>query len=57
MTAGVDAPKSTAGSVAALALDGIASGAYEVLADDLSRRVTAGLAAGPAALCPQLTAV
>ncbi|MFJ8048444.1 SDR family oxidoreductase [Streptomyces luteogriseus] len=56
MTAGIDAPKSTAGSVAAQALDGIASGAYEVLADDLSRQVKAGLAADPAALYPQLTA-
>jgi hypothetical protein len=57
MTAGVDAPKSTARSVAAQALDGIASGAYEVLADDVSRQVKAGLAADPAALYPQLAAV
>lgn len=56
MTVGGDAPKSTAGSVAAQALGGIASGAYEVLADDLSRQVKAGLAADPAALYPQLTA-
>ncbi|GGS78187.1 SDR family NAD(P)-dependent oxidoreductase [Streptomyces violaceus] len=54
LTAAVDAPKSTAESVAAQALDGIASGAYEVLADDISRQVKAGLAAGPAALYPQL---
>ncbi|MFB9559548.1 hypothetical protein ACPCBX_08310 [Streptomyces tuirus] len=56
MAVGVDAPKSTAGPVAAQALDGIVSGAHEVLADDLTRRVKAGPAAGPAALCPQLTA-
>jgi hypothetical protein len=52
----VDAPKSTAASVAAQALDGIAAGAYEVLADDISRQVKAGLAADPADLYPQLTA-
>jgi NAD(P)-dependent dehydrogenase (short-subunit alcohol dehydrogenase family) len=56
MTVAVDAPKSTAASVAAQALDGIAAGAYEVLADDISRQVKAGLAADPAALYPQLTA-
>jgi NAD(P)-dependent dehydrogenase (short-subunit alcohol dehydrogenase family) len=56
MTVGIDASKSTSGSVAAQALDGIASGAYEVLADDVSRQVKAGLSADPAALYPQLTA-
>ena len=56
LTTGIDAPKATPESVAAQALDGIASGAYEVLADDLSRQVKAGLAADPAALYPQLAA-
>jgi hypothetical protein len=54
MTAGVDAPKADPRHVAAAALDGIESGAYEVLADDLTRRVKAGLAGGPAVLYPQL---
>jgi NAD(P)-dependent dehydrogenase (short-subunit alcohol dehydrogenase family) len=55
LTTRIDAPKSEPGTVAALALDGIESGAYEVLADDVSREVKAGLAADPAALYPQLT--
>ncbi|MFG3659049.1 SDR family oxidoreductase [Streptomyces sp. NPDC047706] len=56
MAAKVDAPKTTPESVAAQALDGIASGAFEVLADDLSRQVKAGLSADLAALYPQLAA-
>jgi NAD(P)-dependent dehydrogenase (short-subunit alcohol dehydrogenase family) len=56
MAAAVDAPKSTPESVAAQALDGIESGAFEVLADDLTRQVKAGLAADPAVLYPQLAA-
>ena len=56
MTAKIDAPKVTPESVAAQALDGIESGAHEVLADDLTRQVKAGLAADLAALYPQLTA-
>ncbi|MFI9611732.1 SDR family oxidoreductase [Streptomyces sp. NPDC052023] len=56
MAAKVDAPKTTPESVAAQALDGIESGAFEVLADDLSRQVKAGLSADLAALYPQLAA-
>ncbi|WP_043670454.1 SDR family oxidoreductase [Streptomyces xylophagus] len=56
MAAQVDAPKSTPESVAAQALDGIESGAFEVLADDLTRQVKAGLSAEGGALYPQLTA-
>ncbi|WP_369394176.1 SDR family oxidoreductase [Streptomyces sp. CG1] len=55
MAANVDAPKSTPGDVAALALDGVESGAYEVLADDLTRSVKAGLSGDLAGLYPQLT--
>ncbi len=54
MAANVDAPKSDAGDVAALALDGIETNAFEVLADDLTRQVKAGLSADLAALYPQL---
>lgn len=54
MTAGVDAAKSSPTDVAALAIDGVESGAYEVLADDLPRRVKAGLAADIETLYPQL---
>jgi hypothetical protein len=54
MTEGTDAPKSDPAEVAALAVDAIAAGAFEVLADDVSRGVQAGLAGGVAAPYPQL---
>ncbi|KOV68732.1 SDR family oxidoreductase [Streptomyces sp. MMG1121] len=54
MAASVDAPKSAPHDVAALALDGVEADAHEVLADDLSRNVKAGLAGDLAALYPQL---
>jgi NAD(P)-dependent dehydrogenase (short-subunit alcohol dehydrogenase family) len=54
MVASVDAPKSRPRDVAALALDGIEAGAHEVLADDVSRNVKAGLSADLVALYPQL---
>ena len=53
MAAGMDAPKSNPADVAKLALDGIAAGAYEVLADDTSRGVQAGLSKGVAGVYPQ----
>ncbi|MFF5404359.1 SDR family oxidoreductase [Streptomyces misionensis] len=54
MTSGIDAPKSDARDVAALALDGVETGAHEVLADDLTRGVKAALSGDLAALYPQL---
>jgi NAD(P)-dependent dehydrogenase (short-subunit alcohol dehydrogenase family) len=56
MAAGVDAPKTAPHTVAALALDGVEANAPEVLADDLTRQVKAGLAADLAVLYPQLAA-
>ncbi|MEV6211173.1 SDR family oxidoreductase [Kitasatospora sp. NPDC051914] len=56
MTAAVAGPKANPADVAAQALDGIEADAYEVLADDLSRRVKAGLAGDLAGLYPQLAA-
>ena len=56
MAAHVDAPKSSPESVAAQALDGIQSGAFEVLADDLSRHVKAQLSEDLGAMYPQLLA-
>ena len=50
----VDGPKTAPAEVARLAVDGIAEGAYEILADDISRQVQAGLAGGVAALYPEL---
>jgi hypothetical protein len=52
----VDGPKSSPESVAAQALDGIQSGAFEVLADDLSRHVKAQLSEDLGAMYPQLVA-
>jgi NAD(P)-dependent dehydrogenase (short-subunit alcohol dehydrogenase family) len=54
MAAGVDAPKVSAAEVARLAVEGIRAGAHEVLADDISRQVKAGLSADLSALYPQL---
>jgi NAD(P)-dependent dehydrogenase (short-subunit alcohol dehydrogenase family) len=56
LSADIDAPKGDPAVVAALALDGVQAGAYEVLADELSKNVRAGLAADVTALYPQLTA-
>jgi NAD(P)-dependent dehydrogenase (short-subunit alcohol dehydrogenase family) len=54
MAAGVDAAKSDPAVIAKIAIDGIANDAYEILADDVSRQVQAGLAGGVAALYPGL---
>ncbi|MFI6361466.1 SDR family oxidoreductase [Nocardia sp. NPDC050630] len=56
LAAGVDAPKTSPHSVATQALDGIETDALEVIADDLTRHVKAGLAADPAILYPQVVA-
>lgn len=56
MAAKIDAPKVSPEDVAAQALDGIESGAFEVLADDLSRQVKSGLSADLSVLYPQLVA-
>jgi NAD(P)-dependent dehydrogenase (short-subunit alcohol dehydrogenase family) len=54
LTAGVDAPKLDPAVVAALALDQLAAGNPEILADDLSRQVQSGLSGGVAALYPEV---
>jgi NAD(P)-dependent dehydrogenase (short-subunit alcohol dehydrogenase family) len=54
MTRTVTAPKSDPADIARIAADGIAAGAYEIVADDISREVQSGLAAGVTALYPQL---
>ncbi|MDQ0954435.1 NAD(P)-dependent dehydrogenase (short-subunit alcohol dehydrogenase family) [Streptomyces phaeochromogenes] len=56
MTAKIDAPKASPEDVASQALDGIESGAFEVLADALSRQVKSGLSADLSVLYPQLVA-
>jgi NAD(P)-dependent dehydrogenase (short-subunit alcohol dehydrogenase family) len=54
MTAGVDAPKASPDDVAVQALAGVASGAFEVLADDTSRYVRSALSGDLTALYPTL---
>jgi NAD(P)-dependent dehydrogenase (short-subunit alcohol dehydrogenase family) len=49
----IEAPKNDPAVVAKLALDAVAAGELEILADDLSRQVRAGLAGGVTALYPQ----
>ena len=56
MTAKVDAPKSAAVDVAAAALDGVETDAFEVLADDVSRGVKSALSGDITLLYPQLAA-
>jgi NAD(P)-dependent dehydrogenase (short-subunit alcohol dehydrogenase family) len=56
MTRSVTAPKTDPALIAGLAVDGIADGSYEIIADETSRRVLAGLSGGVAALYPQLPA-
>ncbi|MGW2935449.1 SDR family oxidoreductase [Streptomyces sp. NPDC001156] len=54
MTSGIDAPKSSPRDVAVVALDGIESGAHEVLVDDITRQVKSALAGDLEALYEQL---
>lgn len=55
MTAGVEAPKADPAEIAKLAIDGIEANSFEILADELSRKLQSALAGGVAALYPQLT--
>ncbi|MEU5907022.1 SDR family oxidoreductase [Micromonospora sp. NPDC047467] len=54
MAAAVTQPKSDPAVIARIGVDGIESDAYEIVADDISRQVQAGLAGGVGALYPQL---
>jgi NAD(P)-dependent dehydrogenase (short-subunit alcohol dehydrogenase family) len=55
MVATVEAPKSSREDVVRAALDGVEAGDLEVLADEVSRQVKAGLSAPIEAMYPQLT--
>lgn len=57
MTAGVTAPKSDPAAVARIAIDGIEQDLYEIVADDVSRHLQAGLAGGVSSLYPRLPTV
>ncbi|HEY9237941.1 MAG TPA: short-chain dehydrogenase, partial [Burkholderiaceae bacterium] len=43
MTRGLDAPKSSPADVARIALEGVEAGAFEVLADDISKQIKQSL--------------
>jgi NAD(P)-dependent dehydrogenase (short-subunit alcohol dehydrogenase family) len=43
MTRGLDAPKSSPADVARVALEGVEAGAFEVLADDISKQIKQSL--------------
>ncbi|HEY4455342.1 MAG TPA: SDR family oxidoreductase [Pseudonocardiaceae bacterium] len=53
MTTTITAPKSNPADIAKLAVDAIAADAYEIIADDTSRAVQAGLSVGVSAIYPQ----
>jgi NAD(P)-dependent dehydrogenase (short-subunit alcohol dehydrogenase family) len=53
MTRHVAAPKADPADIARIALDGIAAGIAEIVADETSKSVLAGLSGGLAALYPQ----
>jgi NAD(P)-dependent dehydrogenase (short-subunit alcohol dehydrogenase family) len=54
MAAHIEGPKEDPAAVARLALDGIEVGAYETIADEISRSVRAGLSGPIVGLYPQL---
>ena len=54
MTRSVTAPKSNPADIARIAIDGIAADDAEIIADEVSKQVLAGLSSGVAGLYPQL---
>jgi NAD(P)-dependent dehydrogenase (short-subunit alcohol dehydrogenase family) len=54
MTARLDVPKSDPAEIARIAVDAIEADRYEIVADETSRRVLAGLSGGVPALYPDL---
>jgi NAD(P)-dependent dehydrogenase (short-subunit alcohol dehydrogenase family) len=56
MTARLDVPKVDPASIARIALDGVAAGLHEVVADDVSKQVKSALSIGPEALYPEIAA-
>jgi hypothetical protein len=56
MAAAITTPKANPNTVADLTLDAVQAGQHEVLADDLSRQVRAGLSGPLGGLYPSLVA-
>ncbi|RUT45449.1 SDR family NAD(P)-dependent oxidoreductase [Paenibacillus anaericanus] len=55
MTSSLEVPKSNPADIAKIAVDGIESGSFEIIADDDSRKIQSGLAGGVPALYPYLS--
>ncbi|MDQ0088972.1 NAD(P)-dependent dehydrogenase (short-subunit alcohol dehydrogenase family) [Paenibacillus anaericanus] len=55
MTNSLEVPKSNPADIAKIAVDGIESGSFEIIADDDSRKIQSGLAGGVPALYPYLS--
>jgi len=53
MTRRITAPKSNPADIAKIAVDGVAAGDAEIVADEISKQVLAGLSSGVAGLYPQ----
>ncbi|MCM3920105.1 SDR family oxidoreductase [Frankia sp. AiPs1] len=54
MTRGIDLPKLDPASAAKITLDGVQAGAFEILVDETSVQLLAGLSGGVAAIYPEL---
>lgn len=54
MTANVKAPKASPADIASIAIDGIATDSYEIVADDWSRKLQHDFSGGAQAVYPQL---
>ncbi|MEH7253774.1 SDR family oxidoreductase [Neobacillus niacini] len=55
MTSSLEVPKSNPEDIAKIAIDGLESDSFEIVADDVSRTVQKGLAGGVSALYPHLS--
>ncbi|MEK4350992.1 short-chain dehydrogenase [Paenibacillus odorifer] len=55
MTSSLEVPKVSPADIAKIAIDGIESGSFEIIADDNSRMIQGGLAGGVPALYPHLS--
>lgn len=55
MTTTLEVPKVNPADIAKIAIDGIESGSFEIIADDSSRMIQGGLAGGVSALYPHLS--
>jgi len=54
MTRGISAAKADPADIARIALDGIEAGDAEIVADDVSKMILAGLSGGVRGLYPQV---